>query len=134
MGANSLDNANLERTLENLKENFPFVRYTSGGNFRVAFEYNKVGYILNTDYSIMTCNLNSKKLSLNEIIDLYETEEGQDIVQENVSVVAEWINLNETMVFYYLSDELCSILFKQFKLLEKILDYSILPESYILNK
>jgi len=119
--------------LKGLKKAFSLALYTSGGHYRVGIDVNNIGYLINTDDSIFTCTIDSTLLNCKDIIKLYESEEGPEQIEDtnNLTVVAEWDNSKQTMLFYSRDKSINDVLFEKYILFQLLTDRMFIPEYYV---
>lgn len=127
----------MEKILKRLNTKFQ-TWYTSGGHFTVCVDVKGVGYLINTDNSIMYCSVDGKLLTKEEIISLYETEEGEAVVRDtnNLVIVADYDNSKMAMVFTIKDEFIANQLFQSYALFKFLSgdEPSIKQKYYISNK
>jgi hypothetical protein len=119
--------------LEDLKKAFSLALYTSGGHYRVGIDINNIGYLINTDDSIFTCTIDSIPLNCKDIIRLYESQKGLVQIEDtnNLTVIAEWDNSKQTIMFYNRDKSINDVLFEKYILFQLLTDRIFIPEYYV---
>lgn len=110
--------------LNTLEKKFGFALYTGGSNYRVGVEVDNIGYVINSDNSIMRCIKNGKAVNLNDLIELHKPEGSLDDLSEEyrLEVVADRVGFDTFMEFYILNEKVAKKLFNNFKIFKELIE------------